>query len=268
MKWPYSLKLAAASAAVLLFSNSAEAQFTYATGGLSARFIPFDWDIAGEDNTTARSLSLTVGAVHRPIRKLAVGLEFDIPVMRGTNFSYKDAENRGTSFPFDDFEFRTGGSSNYVPQEYDYTLSNNIHTRFLLRYYPANSLEEGTFIEGRAALGTLKEEFTFIRTEIPGSFIQGTPTVPGENVNYSNDRSAGSLGLAFGSFQQFNSGFYYDFRFGYDHYFYDIEGDDFLYVIVTDRESTGGGNIETEFRSRIRENNGSWFAQLSFGYFF
>lgn len=266
MKWPYSLKVAAAAATVLFLSNSAEAQFTYATGGLSARFIPIDWDIASPDNTTARSLALNVGVMHRPFQRFAVGIEFELPVMNGTSFSYKDADNVGTSSAFDDFDFRFGESARYEPQEYDYALSNNIHTRLLLRYFPAASDDMGTFIEGRAAVGTLREEFTFIREEIPATSTN--TRVPGENRNYSNDRSAGSLGLAIGSFQQYETGFYYDLSVGYDHYFYDIEGDDFTFNIVTDRESSGGGNVTTTFNSRIRENTGSWFARLSFGYFF
>lgn len=135
-----------------------------------------------------------------------------------------------------------------------------------MRYYPKTSAEAGLYFEGRAAAGTLREEFTFVREALPGTAHD--PHVSGENINYSNKRTAGSAGMAIGTLRAYETGFYYDIRLGYDRYFYDIEGDDFQYEIITGRASSGNGDVRTTFVSRIRDNTGSWFTQLSLGYFF
>lgn len=265
MKWPFSLKLAAAAAAMILsIPESAQAQFTYFTGGFSGRFTPIQWELAADNNTTMGTVSFNLGAIHRPVRAFAAGLEFEIPLTQSNSFSYRDAPVSGGG-SFSDFEF-TSASNRYLPQEYDYTLRNNVHTRLLLRFYTGGAGEDGMFIEGRAAVGSLSEEFTFVRREIPADISSGTSRVPGRNIRHSNNRTASSLGLAYGSMRSFESGFYYEYRIGWDRYFFDIEGDNFRYNAEVD--GNNNDHAIATFESRILENSGSWFLNFSMGYFF
>jgi hypothetical protein len=239
-----------------------DAQFTYIGGGLGYTNVKFSEGGLFGETTRSNNVYLGLNALHRPLRFLAVGLEVNIPLTQGGNYSFADAPNTST---FSEVSDRSGiFNSDYQPQFLDYSFVRSTSATLLLRIIEAEIA--GLFLEARLSYFGLEETFQLRRGVVIGgsTFDPNPPTAP---LNIFRNTSYNMLapGMAVGMMPHIDDHLFFHCTVGLDFFFFENRS---FSENVIHYDSFSDTPRTIIYQSQAVGTKTALFASFGFGYIF
>ncbi len=241
----------------VLYLNNASAQFTYGGLRLSYHNVKFDNKSSiGSEADIARINNMVVNLdlIHRPIRNLAVGASFRIPVIKGFRYEYS-FDQQG--------EYVSGGGLDAIDEpnlaegrfEYDVELSSSM-TFFMRIYF---DVETNYFLDLRYSIENYNETLNYQR--------QGT-SLPDMSYSYAYKAIASGPGFAIGYMPKIGDHFYFKYMGAAD--FLSVSGSERTIAnISANNYSSGSGNlVNIPVPSQMKDKALVLEFSMGFGYSF
>ncbi|MGB6035904.1 MAG: hypothetical protein WBG42_06520 [Cryomorphaceae bacterium] len=209
---------------IMLMSSNAFGQFTYVKGALDYSSIRFAKGGPLEDNTNLRLIRLNVGAMYQPLRFLAVGVDYALPINQSSSFSFgKSRTSEGTDFrTFDQYSNRR-----YATGNFSYDFKSSAALALHLRLIEPTS---GLYLKLGLSFFSIEESFVLQRREVAATlFPTEAGSIPAVNLSYEETHDQLGFLLGVGWMKRFEGNVFIDInadlvttRFSADSFSYDV----------------------------------------------
>jgi len=244
---------------LMLQLYEAKAQYSYAGFHLG-----YTWEnlekgnnfFSSENYSRINELTATFSFLNRPIRRVGLGANISIPVVRGFRWTFDGSPTTGGSSYSEQDDNSFGASSpEYAPTEYDYKVQNRLGITLIGRLYFSD--ESTWYFDLRYTFSSVNESFIFERSASNG--------VAARSINYNENISARGPGFEIGGLAQFDDHFYLNYGFIMD--FIAYEESSFEYNIEFESASSGE-DPTVKFESKIQEDAFKFQFYYGIGYRF
>jgi hypothetical protein len=242
---------------LIFFSAQGIAQFTYVEGSIG--FSGWKFGRMEPPQAGMRSFALNVSGVRRFVRPLGIGLELEVPFFQTNTSDFTGVPTENT---FNSFFGWDAVEEEFQPEVAEYKLRKNAVPRILLRLYLGDGYDDFYF-EGRFAISSVREEYTFRRGEI---VLNDSTQVAASNVDYSGKIGYTAAGFAMGYQNTNDDGWFFRIRAGFDVMRFEESDMNFSIPFTYFSSQEDIGNVELV--SPISETVTNWYIDIGTGYYF
>ena len=250
------------SIAILIFSTSSLAQYTYIEAGINNTNINYANTGHSGGRTDYRNICFRLNIVTRLIRNFGIGAELNVPFFEKNSYSFHDAHEPDGSY-FWGFDY----NERYTPQKMDYTFQNAASGAIFGRFYLSTIINP--YIDVKLSFSKITEEFTFQRAYLPAiyDYYDSEDEIPAVNINKVVVHKMVVPSIAFGLQPHIGKHAFINFNFGLDIYNFG-KNSGFTYDLTHSWDIIDDKHNIVRIESKAKNQRSGIFFNLGAGYYF